>query len=192
MILMDSIMASRGMALRAASVDYWPEGTVQTRDDVIFHGSSLVRVAREGHTPAVRIGPAARGWGRSTAVPQRFITVLLTRVEQIGYSAKTRLPEIWVDAELNHCQPIFSAARVIGRESSARHKRMHLRPQAGDDAGWVRLPADIVAGDLIVVPCDGTTPLSDVRRRAHHPERLSQDRTEASDDDFPYAPSCLK
>lgn len=188
---MYSIMASRDRALRSAALECWPEGTVHTRDDVVINGSSLVQIASAGPTPAVRIGTAG-GLRVQQPSPRRFITVVLTRVEQIGYSEATRRSEIWVDAELDRCRPILTAARIVGRESTARQKRMHLRPQPATGPGWVRMPVDIAVGDLIVVPCDGTTPLGDVRRRDHHPERLNDDRTDPAEDDFPYLPSCLK
>ena len=192
MTLMYSITASRSSARQAADLEWWPHGTVHTRDDVIINGSSMVRTAHSEHTPAVRIGAVGGLWATRVGSTQRLVTVLLTRVEQIRYSDTTRRPEIWVDAEVNRCRPILSSARIVGRVSTVRRKRMQLQPHPADSTGWLRLPADIVVGDLIVVPCAGSILLSDVRRSDHHPERLDDERTAAADDDFPSLPSCLK
>lgn len=189
---MYSITASRRMALQSAALECWPEGTVHTSDDVIINGTSLAYSAHAEQTPAVRIGAAGVPWPKYSRSLERFITVVLTRVEQMQYSTQTRKPEIWVDAELERCRPILSAARLIGRESTRTRKRMRLQPHSSVRPAWVWLPGDIVVSDLIVVPCDGTLPLSDVRRRDHHLERLSTTRTDTDHDDFPYLPSCLK
>jgi hypothetical protein len=179
---MSSIRASQSMALRVAALECWPKGTVQTRDDVIVDGLSLAAAAAEGHTPLVRIGPATASF---SATPQRFITVLLCRVERIGHAENSRRPQLWVDAELDHCELILSAARLVGREGAARRRRMELCPRPNGSARWIRLPIDIAAGDVVAVPCEGTTPLSDVRRHPHPSVRLGRAHGEQPDDDFP-------
>ncbi|TFD27029.1 hypothetical protein [Cryobacterium cryoconiti] len=188
---MSSIMAKRIQAKRAATTECWPEGTVQTADDLIINGVSLVRTSRD-ETPTVRIGPAENLWAGHLTSPQRFITVLLTRVEETGYTDSHRHLVVWVDAELDHCRPILSAARVLGRTSSTHTKRMQLRPRSKDDMQWLRLPADIVVSDLLAVPCKGPVPLSAVRRRSCQPNRLENDRTDNPDDDSQFARACLK
>lgn len=192
MTLMSSIMARQTLARRASTAECWPEGTVQTDDDLIINGASLVHTSLD-QTPAVRIGPAGNLWTRQTTSPQRFITVLLTRVEETGFTDSHRRLVVWVDAELEHCRPILSAARVVGRRSMAHTKRMQLRPRPKDDMQWVWLPSDVAVGDLIAVPCEGTVPLSDVRRHSRNPGRLGGERSnDPDDDDLPFARACMK
>jgi hypothetical protein len=190
MTLMSSIMARRTLAQRA-STEFWPEGTVQTADDLIINGASLVNASRD-QTPAVRIGPAGSFWAGPNTSPQRFVTVLLTRVEETGFTDSHRRLVVWVDAELDRCRPILSAARLVGRQSVAHPKRMQLRPRPKDDMQWVWLPSDVAVGDLIAVPCEGTVPLSDVRRHHGKPSRLGEEHPGDRDDDLPFARACLK
>jgi hypothetical protein len=68
--------------------------------------------------------------------------------------------------------PIPGEARLIGRTSVAHTVAAHLRP-SGETLAEAQLPRDVRAGDLIAVPCAGPTALHDVRRHAHHPERLA-------------------
>ncbi|POH62257.1 hypothetical protein C3B61_15330 [Cryobacterium zongtaii] len=188
---MSSIMARRTLAHRASTTECWPAGTVHTEDDLIINGASLVRTSSD-QTPAVRIGPAGSLWAQQTPSPQRFITVLLTRVEETGFTDSHRRLVVWVDAELDRCRPILSAARVVGRRSVVHTKRMQLRPRPKDDMQWVWLPSDVAVGDLIAVPCEGTVPLSDARRHSRNPGRLGEERSDDPDDDLPLARACLK
>ncbi|TFC01018.1 hypothetical protein E3O42_11080 [Cryobacterium adonitolivorans] len=86
-------------------------GVVALRD--VLNGASLVQTSRD-ETPTVRIGPAGNLWAQQTTSSQRFITVLLTRVEETGFTDSHRRLVVWVDAELDHCRPNLSAARVVG------------------------------------------------------------------------------
>lgn len=128
---MYSIMASRDRALRSAALECWPEGTVHTRDDVVINGSSLVQIASAGPTPAVRIGTAG-GLRVQQPSPRRFITVVLTRVEQIGYSEATRRSESKhgdaadddvCSGHLGVFRPDIDADRVRNRASKGRKDR---------------------------------------------------------------------
>ncbi|WEO77419.1 hypothetical protein BJQ94_19040 [Cryobacterium sp. SO2] len=190
MTLMSSILARTPLTHRPADVDSWPEGTVHTADDLIINGLSLVRASHD-RTPAVRIGAAPDAAERHGTSPERFITILLTRVEETGFTDSHRRRVVWVDAELDHCRPNVSAARVVGRRSGAHLKRMQLRPRPQDDMQWVWLPADVVVGDLIAVPCDGALPLSDVRRHSARPGRRDDEGPDEPDD-FLFAHACLK
>lgn len=191
MTLISSIIARRTLAKRASAAEFWPEGTIETADDLIIDGASLVRSSRD-QTPAVRIGPAGCFWAGPNTSPQRFVTVLLTRVEETGFTDSHRRLVVWVDADLDHCRLILSAARLVGRRSVAHSKRMQLRPRPKDDMQWVSLPSDVAVGDLIAVPCEGTVPLSDVRRHHRKPSRLGEEHPGDRDDDLPFARACLK
>ena len=163
MTLLHTILTGRSLALQAAALECWPEGTVLESADVVLHGRSLTEAARTASTPAVRIGRAARAWPVPAGSPQRFVTVVLTRVDEVVFSSTTRRSEVWVDAELDLCRPVPAAARVIGRRPVSRTKRMNLCSPAG--GFWeVHLPVDTTASDLIAVPCEGVLALSEVRR----------------------------
>ena len=165
MTVVQSIVASRTLMWHGAGRACWPDDSVHTSDDVIVNGTSLVHAARSGATPLVQIGPAGGLWPReATSVPP-FITVVLSRVEEIDLSSTPRHPDVWIDAEIARCRPLLSAVRLIGRTSGSPRRRMHLRPGDGSPAGWVRLPADVGRGDLLVIPCAGP-PHRAARRRA--------------------------
>ena len=190
MTLMSSILARTPLTHRPADIGSWPEGTVHTANDLIVNGVSLVGASHD-RTPAVRIGAAPAAGERHTASPERFITVLLTRVEETGFTDSHRRLVVWVDAEMDHCRPILSAARVVGRRSVAHLKRMQLRPRPVEDMQWVWLPADVVVGDLIAIPCEGAIPLSDVRRHSSYPGHRV-DAWPDEPDDLPFSRACLK
>jgi hypothetical protein len=187
---MSSILARTTLTHRPDDVGSWPAGTVHTEDDLIINGLPLVLTSHK-QTPAVRIGAAPDAGERRAASPERFITVLLTRVEETGFTDSHRRLVVWVDAELDHCRPILSAARVVGRRSVAHLKRMQLRPKPKEDMQWVWLPADVGVGDLIAIPCEGAVPLSDVRPYSGYPGHR-EDEWPDEPDDLPFTRACLK
>lgn len=192
MTLLHTILAGRSLALRAAALECWPEGTVLEPADVLLHGVSLAEAARTASTPAVRIGRAAQAWPLPAGTPQRFVTVVLTRVDEVVFSSAARRSEVWVDADLSPCRPIPAAVRVIGRRPVSRTKRMNLRSPAG--GFWeVHLPVDTTASDLVAVPCEGVLALSEVRqgRRPYRAGSGSGQEPEEPDDGF-LRPWCLK
>lgn len=190
--LMQSIAASWSLARRSAALGCWPEGAIHSGTDVIVERSSLVHAAAVHPTPLVRIGVAG-GWDHSRGTPHRFVTVLLTRVEHVDGTRDDGRVVIWVDAQLDRCRPNLAAARLLGRESTGRRRRVSVRPAADAEVGWARLPADIVAGDLLAVPCDGAIPLSDARRPDYFRGRTGEERPGVVDDDpGPDLPFCLK
>lgn len=191
MTLLHTILAGRSLALQAAALECWPEGTVLEPGDVLLHGLSLASAARTASTPAVRIGRAGQAWPLPAGSPQRFVTVVLTRVEDVVFSSTARRSEVWVDAGLDHCRPVLDAVRVIGRRPLSRTKRMNLRSPAG--GCWeVHLPVDITASDLVAVPCEGVLALSEVRRGKPSPAGgRPRPEPEEPDDGF-LRPWCLK
>lgn len=167
MSILHSITSSRPEAFTEAS--WWPEGTVHTVDDILIRGTSMVDVARIGRTPLVRIGQVP-----SVQRRQDFVTVVLTRIEHIERFGGLQRPDVWIDAALRDCEPIFAAARLLGRRPAAHTRRIRLRTEA--DAGArlsARLPADLRVGDLLAIPCATTVPRNRVAGGA--PMRAAED-----------------
>ncbi|WP_147440951.1 hypothetical protein [Mycetocola zhadangensis] len=186
---MHSLWAHHALALRFAA-QLWPAGAVHTDTDVILNGAFLTHAALVEPTPLVRIGEASAAWPAQTRSPQRFITVLLTRVVRIDTVPHSSRLDVWVDARFDKCRPNFAAARLVGRVSAHRHPRMLLHPVSGDSRGLVRLPHDLTTGDLIAVPCEGATPLFDVRTGTPPVDHARGDAADPGEDD-PSAP-CRK
>ncbi|AWB85642.1 hypothetical protein [Mycetocola zhujimingii] len=197
MTLVQSISASWSLARRSAALACWPDGTVHSATDVIIDRSSLMDAAFAAPTPLVRIG-AAGGWAPSSRTPQRFVTVLLTRVEQVDLTYGNRRLAIRVDACLERCRPNFDAARLLGRHTSARRRKVSVHSVTSAEIGYGRLPVDIVVGDLLALPCDGALPLSYARHPAFSTDETfstdesDQERRLRPGDEDPGLPSCLK
>ncbi len=87
----------------------------------------------------------------------------MTRVDSV--TAENERLVVWIDAELDRCDPLIGDTRMIGRASTAHtveavifgptpHSAIHRVPA---------LPGDLAVGDLLVIPCRGVTRLHDVR-----------------------------
>lgn len=169
----------------------WPEGTIQTRADVIIRGSSLTSAAHDRGTPLVNIGQAPtveqHGSGR-----QQFITVLVTRVEHVDHLGILQRPDLWVDAALSECTVIADAARIIGRPTTGRRRRVRILSEIDPGAHTdVAVPSDIRPGDLLAIPCSGTVPRNLVQAHSRLHE-LSHAVTVDEDEDSGYWGACRK
>ena len=133
----------------------WPAHTVTSIDDVVVAGVSLDCLADWCGTPCVHTTDT--------------VSVIVARVETVEIDAEGRI-DVWVDAELAHCDATWQEARMIGRISTARAVATHLRPSS-DPQRTVLLPADLRRGDLIAIPSAMTVAVRDLRRGARHPER---------------------
>ena len=132
----------------------WPAHTVTSIDDVTVAGVSLHCLVDWCGTPCVHTTDTG--------------CVIVTRVDTVGIDAEGRL-DVWVDAELAHCDATWQEARLIGRVSTAHAMSTHLRPSSGPHR-TVLLPADVRQGDLIAIPSAGAVAVRDLRRVARRPE----------------------
>ena len=151
--------------------DLWPALTSAVGDDVIIAGVSLLCLVDWCGTPCVHTTPAPIRGSRGRPSPDDLVSVVVCRVLEVDRH-DDGTTDVWVDAELHACRPIPGEARLIGRTSVAHTVAAHLRP-SGETLAEAQLPRDVHAGDLIALPCAGPTALHDVRRHAHHPERLA-------------------
>ncbi|WP_375401194.1 hypothetical protein [uncultured Amnibacterium sp.] len=133
----------------------WPAHTVTSIDDVVVAGVSLDCLVDWCGTPCVHTTDTG--------------CVIVTRVETVEIDAEGRV-DVWVDAELAHCDATWQEARMIGRVSTAHAVSTHLRP-ASEPQRTVFLPADLRQGDLIAIPSAMIIAVRDLRRAARHPER---------------------
>ncbi|MGG7510475.1 hypothetical protein [Plantibacter sp. YIM 135249] len=172
----------------------WPVCAVLEPADVLVGTESLARAAEQG-TPFVRNVSSGRtasvptslgaailadailtGAGQTGLTHESFTSVLVTRVEAVlevlGVRGTTPYRDVWVDAELTGCLPRLEECRVIGRLSSAELRPVRFRPCGAGRQPIVEMPADLRAGDLLAIPCDGPTALYDVQQHSRHIERL--------------------
>ncbi len=149
----------------------WPAFTHAECGDVVIAGVSLLRLVDWCGTPCVHTAAATIRGSQGRPSPDDLASVVVCQVLEVD-RRDDGTTDIWVDAELHACRPIPGEARLLGRTSVTHTMSARLRP-SGDIATEVELPRDVQVGDLIVVPCSGPTALHDVRRQAHHPERLA-------------------
>lgn len=140
----------------------WPMGVSLRDDDVLVHGESLAAQGRVT-TPAVRIGEATPPPAANSSVPQRFVSLVIARVLAVTPPQRHGHADVTIDADLSRCEAHFSEMHVVGRRPAHRTARVRLHATGAVDGPRVRLPRDIVAGDILVIPCDGTVTPGDVR-----------------------------
>ncbi|MCS5498128.1 hypothetical protein NY547_12830 [Cnuibacter physcomitrellae] len=134
--------------------DLWPESTTATTTDVVVAGVSLCRLAEVCDTPCVHSAAAALPGTHGRPSPTGEATVVVATVLQ-AEGGRIRL-----DADLSRVSPQLAEARLLGRVSTARITRFAIGSL--QDA-VVSLPADVLPGDLVAVPCAGTVCLRDLR-----------------------------
>ncbi len=158
----------------------WPEHTVAKVRDVFVAGISLTRLAELSGTPCVMTGDLAhphtqdarrRGIGMD-------VTVLVFRVTLRVDSQDARRLAL-VDCATQDLPIQWEHCRLIGRASTAKDAVFDIVPGDVGAPAWpyirVSLPADLVEGDLLAVPCSGALALRDVR-----PRRVSQDAADSA------------
>ena len=166
--------------------DSWPEFTTTSPTDITIAGLSLVTLVQWCGTPCVHTAAAVIPGTHGRPSESELASVLVVRVTSVDFDNGAM--SVWVDAELDRCAAIFAEARLIGRASTAHAASATLLP-VSPDATVHRaheLPTDLVEGDLIAIPCKGVTVLRDVQNRAHHPERMSDDRVDHERELFPF------
>ncbi|MCS5735004.1 hypothetical protein [Herbiconiux daphne] len=150
----------------------WPRAAAVTRDDVTIAGESMAGMARAVGTPCTRVSESAVGsW--SAATRDRHCAIVVTAVEAVTVAPDGDGYDLWLDAELDGCEPLESTFRLIGRESRAQDALFVARPCRRYGDLQCVLPLDIRAGDLVAFVIARPVALHDIRRRSQHPERLS-------------------
>ncbi len=165
--------------------DNWPEHTTTSTADVTIAGLSLVTLVQWCGTPCVHTAAAVIRGTNGRLSETELASVVVVRV--ISVSRENDQLSVWVDAELDRCAAICSETRLIGRASTAHAGSAVLFPASPDGTVHraLELPLDLAIGDLLAIPCKGVTLLRDVQDRATHPGRVSDARTETSDDVYP-------
>jgi hypothetical protein len=173
------------------SRDRWPEFTVTSPADITIAGLSLVTLVQWCGTPCVHTAAAVIPGTNGRPSETELASVVIATVTSV--TIENDELKVWIDADLDGCRPMAEETRMIGRASTAHSTSAALfspSPRAAVRTA-LELPRDLRAGDLLVVPCLGTTRLHDVRVRAQHPERLSDDRVDHERDEFPI-PACVR
>jgi hypothetical protein len=139
-------------------LDWWPERTVVSSDDIVVADVSLRRLVDVCGTPAVHSGASVcLGAHDQERAPERT-AVLVTRVLAMTRH-RTGCPVVQVDARLGNLRLIWSQARRVGGKPSARERTVLLvrNPStidlpAAEDVLAVSLPANLRVGDLLAIP----------------------------------------
>lgn len=165
--------------------DCWPEFTTASPTDITIAGLSLVTLVQWCGTPCVHTAAAVIPGTHGRPSESEIASVVVVRVTSVNFDNGAM--SVWVDAELDRCAGIFTEARLIGRASTAHAISATLFPASPDSTAHraLELPTDLAEGDLIAIPCRGITVLRDVQNRAHHPERMSDDRVDHERELFP-------
>lgn len=145
------------------TTEHWPAFTTHTERDVIVAALSLARLVDWCGTPCVHTADAVVPGSDGRPSDSELASVLLTRVVSAEWRSDLRL-HVAIDADLGGCRPYLEQARLIGRTSTAYAASVTLESDAPGTVGYATsLPADISAGDLIVIPCIGVTLLHDIK-----------------------------
>ena len=144
-------------------VDLWPAFTTHTADDVAVGAVRLTRLVAWCDTPSVHTAHAVLPGTGGQPSDVESASVVVARVVAVEWRSDLRM-HVLIDADLRGCTPFVAAARVIGRAATVHLSAATLScAAAGQEAGIpLRLPSDVVVGDLVVVPCAGATYLRDV------------------------------
>ena len=136
--------------------DKWPEFCTVSTTDVTIAGVSLVRLVEWCSTPCVHTAAAVIPGTNGRPSDSELASVVVSKVTLVDRSGNGSV-RVTLDANLGGCTCILSEARLIGRASTA-----HLVVATLDDGRELQLPADLLPGDLVVVPCLGVTARHDV------------------------------
>ncbi|BDI23458.1 hypothetical protein [Herbiconiux sp. L3-i23] len=143
----------------------WPDHTIATTTDLLCGGVSLVRLADLCETPCVHTADRRVAGPRADGPLSRELSVVVVTVILVGRDPAGHRT-LLVDALLDGALPRFGHARLIGRASTARRTPAALLPHTSDDrCGDVEvpmLPDDLVAGDLLALPCRGALRHGDI------------------------------
>ncbi len=139
-------------------LDWWPERTVVSTDDIVVSDVSLRRLVEVCGTPAVHSGASANSsLGGHGPTAERTAVLVVRVVAMARHRSGSRV--VQVDARLDNLRLIWSQARRVGGPKTARHRDALIvrRPSRADiaetaDVFSAALPANLRVGDLIAVP----------------------------------------
>jgi hypothetical protein len=141
-----------------AHLDWWPERTVVSREDIVVSDVSLRRLVDVCDTPAVYTGASLGGEpARERPTSERTAILVVRVVAEAHHRAGGRV--VQVDARLDNLRLIWSQARRVGGSHTLRTRDVLIvrRPSRvdmadSDDVVAASLPANLKVGDLIAVP----------------------------------------
>jgi hypothetical protein len=144
--------------------ELWPEFTTTSTVDVTIAGVSLLRLVDWCGTPCVHTAAApaavARRSGSDTTsvIVAKVLAVEPAGADPDGARADgAGMLDVWIDADLGGCDAVPSEIRMIGRVSTAHDTVIRLRSGGGTRSVPIELASDIHFGDLLAIPCSGTT-----------------------------------
>jgi len=155
---------------------FWPLAARAVADDVRVVGESMVEMALSVGTPCTRVietdGRTEAAASIRAGEPRRFCAVIVAAVELVVPAADGVGADIWLDAELDGCEPVTGSVRLLGRHSSDAPRDFGVRPSPRGGELHAMLPIDIRPGDLLAFVVERPVALHDIRRRSRHWERL--------------------
>jgi hypothetical protein len=151
------------------ATDSWPAFTTHSDDDVVIAALSITRLVDWCGTPCVHTADAAIPGSEGRPSDSELSSVLVARVASVEWRSDLRL-HVVIDADLAGCAPLLAEARLLGRASDTGPASVVLESVSGGagssgsaDGYATRLPGDLAAGDLVVIPCLGVTLLHDIK-----------------------------
>jgi len=146
-----------------APTDMWPAFTTHSDSDVVIAAVSLTRLVGWCGTPCVHTADAVIPNSGGRPSESDLASVVIARVISVEWRSDLGLHAV-IDADLAGCQPLLAQARLMGRTSARTSTVVILKSERSAPEGYAALlPADLAAGDLIVVPCTGVSVLHAVK-----------------------------
>jgi hypothetical protein len=142
----------------AVHLDWWPERTVVSSDDILVSDVSLRRLVDVCGTPAVHSGVSiASSRGAHWPTTDRTAVLVVRVVAMERHRGGCRV--VQVDARLDNLRLIWSQARRVGGTKTARIRNVLIvrKPSRVDiaeteDVISASLPSNLRVGDLIAIP----------------------------------------
>jgi hypothetical protein len=164
--------------------DLWPNFTTTSTVDVTIAGVSLLRLVDWCGTPCVHTAPAPPAIARrrdsdmASVIVAKVLAVEPRAADPDGthLGAGIGTLDVWIDADLSGCSAFPSETRMIGRASTAHDTVVRLRSESGDFSAPFELASDIHFGDLLAIPCSGTTSLHDIDPNHLHSTTTASDQ----------------
>ncbi|MFD2340848.1 hypothetical protein FGG90_09975 [Clavibacter tessellarius] len=135
----------------------WPVGTSATTTDLRVGDVSLVALAAERGTACTVTAAAVEPGSSRRASATARTSALVLRILAVAPATDDAPRAMLVDADIAGLACTWEEARLIGRASTAAARPAEIGGAA------VRLPADVVAGDLVVVPVPGAVEVRGIR-----------------------------